>query len=268
MITDPEAVGKLIREVTAAEILPRFRNLTADEISKKSAGDVVTVADIAAEAALAAGLSEIMPGAHIVGEEAAENSPESLNVLAGDDPVWIIDPVDGTQNFADGKDCFAVIVAWVEGGLTTAGWIYEPVSDAMVWAGKGRGTWIDGKQVKYADAGPINTLRGSLKDHIAERMRRKHGADKSNLPADIVRYRCVGAEYADLARCNLHFARYGGRLKPWDHAAGVLIHDEASGFSAVCETQKPYQVTPDLEQQTLLMAPSDDSWRQLNNLLA
>ena len=70
---DPSRVAELMRETAAAELLPRFRNLAKDDIRQKRPGDVVTVADVASEQRLAAGLAKILPGVPVVGEEAVES---------------------------------------------------------------------------------------------------------------------------------------------------------------------------------------------------
>lgn len=268
MLPDPEIVDRIIRDVSGREILPRFRNLAAHEISKKNRGEIVTIADEAAEAALSRDLKDLVPGAHFVGEEATAKNPDDLDVLAGSEPVWIIDPVDGTQNFANGDPKFAVIVALCIGGETCAGWIHEPITDTTVWAIKGQGAWEGGARLTIPPAADISQFRGSLNKRVRSRLEDHQARDRIVIPREMTRYRCVGAEYADLARDHLQFARYGGRLKPWDHAAGVLIHTEAGGYNAVSGTQKPYAVTPELKERTLLAAPSNDSWVQLNDLIS
>lgn len=265
MLEDPQDVDRLIREVAHRTVLPRFRNLASHEITKKDAGDLVTVADEEAEAALAEGLAAILPDAHIVGEETAAKNPKSLDVLAGGDPVWIIDPVDGTQNFADGKPTFAVIVALVVAGEPRAGWIFEPVSDRMVWAQAGQGAWEAGRRLAIDNPPTIRALRGSVARRIRENLT-ANPVGGARIPYEMVRYRCVGAEYADLARGKLHFARYGGRMKPWDHAAGVLINREAGGYSALMDTGAPYRATPEIVQQTFLIAPDEAKWYELKAL--
>ena len=77
-----------------------------------------------------------------------------------------------------------------------------------------------------------------------------------------MRYGCTGREYIDLGRGTLDFARYQ-RLKPWDHAAGVLIHGEAGGFSALVEDERPYRPAPPIMDDTVLLAPDEASWRAL-----
>src|SRR5258706_1538626 len=112
---DVERVDRIIREVARTEIVPRFRMLRAGDIREKSPGNLVTAADMASEAALTRRLGEILPGAVVLGEEAAAEDEGLFGLLAGDAPVWIIDPVDGTINFAHGRPGFAVIVALVSG---------------------------------------------------------------------------------------------------------------------------------------------------------
>jgi fructose-1,6-bisphosphatase/inositol monophosphatase family enzyme len=87
------------------------------------------------------------------------------------------------------------------------------------------------------------------------------------MPARIVRYGCVGREYMDLAGGALDFALYT-RLKPWDHAAGVLIHQEAGGFSRITDDGTSYQPAPGIQQTTLLLAPDQAAWQALNAAFA
>ncbi|MGQ0675326.1 MAG: inositol monophosphatase family protein, partial [Rhodospirillales bacterium] len=81
-------------EIAALEIMPRFRNLAAGDIRKKHGGETVTVADEAAERALSPRLAALLPGSGVLGEEGAAADPGTLALLAGDAPVWVIDPID------------------------------------------------------------------------------------------------------------------------------------------------------------------------------
>ena len=115
-LPDSESVIRLMESMAAREIVPRFRHLGDHDISEKNPGDLVTTADIEAERALALGLPSLVSGSVVVGEEDAETNPAVLTALAGPRPVWLIDPLDGTNNFAHGKPCFAVIVALCQAG--------------------------------------------------------------------------------------------------------------------------------------------------------
>lgn len=267
MTPDPAAVDTVIREVAETLILPRFRRLAAHEITEKKAGDIVTIADQEAEHALDAALRKLLPGSAVVGEEAVSARPAALDALGGEGPVWIVDPVDGTQNFADGKPCFAVIVALAEFGETVAGWIHEPVAATTVWAIRGEGAYEGAARLRLGAPKQMRQFKGSLNRRHHQRLKQSGDAVEREIGEQAVRYRCVGAEYADLARGNLDFARYGGPIKPWDHAAGVLIHAEAGGYGAIAETAELYRPAPTLKSQTLLLAPNEGDWRSLFDLL-
>lgn len=266
-----EAVIRIIREVAAEEILPRFRKLApADIAHKRNPRDLVTVADLAAERALARELCALAPGSVVVGEEATEADPGLLNVLAGAQPVWLLDPVDGTTNYASGTPCFALIVAWCEAGETRAGYIYDPIAGTMLWAAAGEGAWLVGaadgaRPIRVAAPQQLGAMRGSLSPRAADRLQGAILAREPGPVPTIVRYGSAGREYMDLCCGGLDFAQYT-RLKPWDHAAGVLIHREAGGFSAL-RGGRPYRVEPRIVEDTLLLAPDAESWRWLDRLL-
>ena len=266
-IPDNFAVAQLMREVASAEVLPRFRNLSAKDISEKSFGELVTVADERAEAALEAGLSALLPGSVVIGEELTARDPSVLDAIDNHvGSMWIVDPVDGTQNFADGKPCFAMIVAYVRNGITRAGWIFEPYSNRMISAELGQGAWEGDLALKVSNRSELRHFHGSLNKRLRKKLREAPVKSSSTIFSKMTRYACVGAEYADLARGKLDFAHYTGNLKPWDHAAGVLIHKEAGGFSAYADTITPYVPAAPHTGRAIIMAPQEEAWYQLRDL--
>src|SRR5579875_2458341 len=109
---EPGRVAAIIRETAEAEILPRFRKITAADITPKgSHGDFATAADFAAEKALTERLTALLPGSRAVGEEGCEKHPELLDSIADDVFTWIIDPLDVSHNCAKASPRFAVSVA-------------------------------------------------------------------------------------------------------------------------------------------------------------
>ena len=101
-----------MREVAAEAILPRFKKLAESDIRPKGGrGDFATTADLEAERLLVLQLTALWPGSLVVGEEASAAAPALVEAIAGSGPVWIVDPLDGTHNFAQGIPHFAVIVA-------------------------------------------------------------------------------------------------------------------------------------------------------------
>jgi fructose-1,6-bisphosphatase/inositol monophosphatase family enzyme len=265
-LPDVDAVGDAIREVAATEIMPRFGRLDDTEIWKKPAGGTVTAADTASEKRLGSALAGLLPGSVILGEEGAEADPAVFARLAGADPVWIVDPLDGTSNFAAGKQPFTMIVALAIAGEIRAGWIFDPNADAMVMASLGGGAWLDGERISLATPTAPAAMSGSL----GGRLRRIDAVRVSF--ASVSNAACCGFEYLSLARGDMHFAHYR-RLKPWDHAAGLLIHGEAGGFAAFLDgtgydPAHPAPPVPGvLKNGGLLVAPDEGSWSDVAAIL-
>src|SRR5215510_4881511 len=149
---DPQDVSRLIADVAAAEIMPRFRKLESHHVIEKAAGDLVTIADRAAEERLTAALVGLLPGSTVVGEEAVAANGALLDRLNGDRPVWIIDPIDGTTNFIEGRTEFGVMVCLAQRGELVASWIHRPVTGATAMAEAGGGAWMEGARVQLRPA--------------------------------------------------------------------------------------------------------------------
>ncbi len=266
MISNPDTVASLIRNVAEAEIIPRFQKLSDSDISEKAPGDLVTIADVESEKALTRELTDLLPGSVAIGEEGVAANVETLNALSDDHPVWIIDPVDGTHNFAHGTPCFAVIVSLVHKGQIFAGWIHDPVENTTIYAEQGAGTWENGDRLQLNKERPVDQMTGSLKRSTRHKIEAQQTNGGTGLPKIIKRYRCVGREYMDLARGKIDFAAYSGLLKPWDHVAGVLMYREAGGMDKMIETDEAYQVQSKIGRGNLLLAPTQALWTELSAL--
>jgi fructose-1,6-bisphosphatase/inositol monophosphatase family enzyme len=263
---DIDEVARVVAEVAADEILPRFRTLEAGDIREKEPGDLVTVADVAAEKRLTAELRDLLPGSLVLGEEAAAADPSILDRLKGDAPVWVVDPLDGTANFSSGVAAFVVIVALVLRDRAEAGWIHDPNAGRTAVAVRGQGAHIARTPLRVAAPAPVAEMRGTLHggrygdaallSRIKER-RSRVGAISS--------LRCAGLEYLRLGRGETHFTLFS-RLMPWDHAAGVLIHGEAGGTAAYLDGT-PYRPSLVAGKRGLLLAPDEASWHSLHRAL-
>ncbi len=227
-----DAVGKLIREIAAEEVLPRWRNLKDHEVRDKTKGDPVTEADLACERRLTVAFKEMLPGSLVVGEEAVFEDATVLARLEGDAPVWVIDPVDGTKNFTQGTDVFAVMVALVQKGVPRAAWIYAPVADEMVVAESGGGAFLNGARLSGRSAPETaGAMRGAIHTRYLESpIREVVLAHMDAFGANEQLY-CAGLTYVALARGALDHALYW-KANPWDHIMGALIVAEAGGRSA------------------------------------
>ncbi len=266
MRPDITRVATLIEEVAAAEILPRFERLAAHEIREKSPGDVVTIADEAAEAWLTPRLLDLMPGSRVLGEEASAADPELLRHLDEAESLWLIDPVDGTANFASGRPRFAVMIAYIRLGQVIAGWIHDPVGRRMAVAERGAGAFIDGRRIAVAPApAAVSGMSGTLHaGQFGDPALRARIQGRRHLVQAVKSLRCAGLEYMRLAEGQIHFSLYT-RLMPWDHAPGALLHEEAGGHAAYLDGGG---YDPALIDRTgLLLAPDAASWQVLRDLL-
>lgn len=263
-IPDSNIVTAVIRETAEAEILPRYRRLRSQDIRQKTGPrDLVTVADLEAEKQLTRRLVDLLPGSRVVGEEAAAENPAILSYLSEDRPVWVIDPVDGTLNFAKGEGAFAVIVALVIGAETVAGWIHEPLTGKTIAARRGEGAWQGTTRMHVARPAPVGDMTCALyigpKRAPALHARLTDIGDRLG-PKSFTS--CAGAEYLGLARGTSHYAIFT-RLLPWDHAAGCLIHQEAGGYSANFRGE-PYR--PATGEGPHLLAPDEPTWEMLHTM--
>lgn len=261
MIADAltRAVYPVIIDAVERAILPRFQTLQDGEIIDKGGNELVTVADREAEVILAEGLARIIPDAAIVGEEAASADPSLLDKL-GSDRCWIIDPVDGTNNFAAGKGPFGVLVALSEGGETVAGWIYDPLTRRFCHAIKGGGAFMMGEPLKAKPSSqepPIAAISLVFMDQAKREAMRRHIAPHYQL-VDIPR--CAAEQYPRIA-FGINDVSIFERTLAWDHAAGVLFLNEAGGKAARPDG-RPYRVD-EAHLPGLIGAASPALWDQL-----
>ncbi|MFJ2742372.1 inositol monophosphatase family protein [Streptomyces sp. NPDC087440] len=135
-----DEVTDILREAAAEAILPRHRALTEGEITEKTPGEVVTVADREAEALITRRLRAVHD-VPVVGEEAAAADPALLHAVRGAPQAWLVDPLDGTPNFVAGRDDYAVMAALVRAGETVAAWILQPATGVAYVAERGSGAW-------------------------------------------------------------------------------------------------------------------------------
>ena len=260
-----ERVADHIREAAAQEIVTRFTQLAPEDIAEKQPGDLVTATDLAMERRLSEVLTRELPGSVVFGEEAVALDRALLSMLSGEAPVWVIDPLDGTGNFAAGIPLFAVLVALIVGGETQAGWIYDPVGGRMATGVRGEGAWMHGRRLKIPKATEQRRITGSVygrKFRQSEAYVRLWGPGRGPF-GQVFNTRCVGQEYLARLQGGMHFGVYT-RLNPWDHAAGCLLHQEAGGYVARFDGSS---YKPGLETPGILVAPDRDLWDQLHHEL-
>lgn len=208
---------------------------TADsglEISRKSSHELVTNADMLSEEFLRTSLGRIEHHAGFLGEESSGDKPP-------DPPFWIVDPLDGTNNYSHGYPAFSVSIAYWNGMDISLGCVYDPLRDECFHATSGSGAWMNDRRIRC-------TKRKELSECLIatgfpyHRKENDLGVDLSDLEFFLGRAQGIrrgGSAALDLAyvACGRLDGFWEEHLKPWDMAAGSLIVREAGGrVSAYC----------------------------------
>jgi len=198
----------------------------AGQIDFKGEVDLVTEYDRRAEALIVTALRERFPTHHIYAEEQGDAGP-------GDSPfTWLIDPLDGTTNFAHGFPVFAVSVGLMHQGERLVGVVYDPTRDELFTAGLEMGARLNGAPAHVSETGTLD--RALLATGFA--YDRRTAAD--NNVGNVARFirRCQGLRRAGAAALDLAYVACGRLdgywemgLNPWDVTAGTLIVQEAGG---------------------------------------
>ena len=259
------SVSNLLREASETCVMPVFGKREAHP-EEKSPGEWVTEADKACELFLEPALKNLLPNSIIVGEEAVHENPSILSGLSDDGEFWLVDPLDGTSNFANGTTPFALMAALIRSGETVASWIYDPINQLMSIAEKGSGSWINGEQQKIkSDARNLDQLNGAVLRRFLPQEFDQHITEIEKSFASLsTGSKCAGFDYPALVTGSLDFVLYW-RTLPWDHAPGVLFLQEAGGYVSRLDrtTFKP----TDYKSTGLLATQSVEMWEEIKSTL-
>ncbi len=191
---------------------------------KTSQHDIVTEADFQAEEILISAIRKKFPYHNILSEEAGE--------LKGSSPyTWIIDPLDGTNNFAKQIPLFGVIVALAKGNVIERGAIYDPLHDQFLYARRGQGAYLNGKRVHASTETSLEEMVIAISNIRARSMVEKFAHWRSLLALYTTYYKLFGSAAQNilaLATGKIDAYIISGAY-PWDIAAGGLIYREAGG---------------------------------------
>jgi len=264
-LVDVTTLAHVLRRAAQTEILPRFRRLGSGDVRAKSeATDLVTEADERAEHMIKAEVARLWPEALFVGEESVAADPALLKKLADADLAIIVDPVDGTFNFAAGIPAFGVMASVVSKGETVAGIIFDPMGDDWVLAERGSGAWLrrpDGETLRLnvAPSVPLDELVGMAATGFLPKEKRAEIMGNLAKVRYTTCYRCAAHEYRTLAGGYVHYLMYN-KLMPWDHLAGSLISAEAGAYVRRFDGS-PY--LPHHLDGGLLITVDKDTWELL-----
>ena len=227
----------LCKEVGAYQMLHLGRkDLLVD--AKTSSVDLVTEIDKGSEEKIIACLKEYWPDHGLLAEESGETPSDS-------EYLWVIDPVDGTTNYAHGYPLFAISIGLQQNGETILGTIYVPALDEFYWAIKGEGAYVNERQIHVSDAKSLSrsviapgfpysraTTKHNNVDYVGHMVPIVTGIRRSGSA-------CVDLISVAHGRLDGYFEMY---LNPWDFIAGQLIVREAGGSCEVRYVRERYSV--------------------------
>jgi len=219
-------VAVIAAKQAGAILLERYEK--PHHIQHKGTIDIVTEADLASEQLILDVLHHNMPGIKILSEE----SFSSYSTIQ-DEPVWIIDPLDGTTNFAHNFPWFSVSIAFHNKGKSQAGVIYRPIQNELFCATLDGGAWLNDQHINVSK---IDSLQKALvATGFPYDVQERPDSIVAMLKAVVTHSQGVrrpGAATLDLAylACGRLDAFWEVGLKPWDTAAGYLLVEEAGGI--------------------------------------
>ncbi len=262
-----EVVAQLLREGAGRFILPRFQNLSSQDIATKSSKtDFVTIADQETEAWLIPRLFEAQPG-FVIGEEAAATSPRIRNKI----PLgysWTVDPLDGTKNFVEGKPSFCSMVALLWNGKPIECWIWQPLIEKLFYASENYGAFlIDGTSETRLNlkrrpvdvdlmcgSGNSLGLAEPKKAVFQERLRSLSGRRFTG---------SAGIQACLIANGEEDYLIHGNST-PWDHAPVDLLCRMAGGYAGMLDGQERFHASM---AGPFMAASSYQGWKALKKVV-
>lgn len=197
------------------------------QVSNKGDIDLVTEADVASEKLIIERIKSYYPRHAILAEESGR-----VEAQAGkSDWKWIVDPLDGTTNYAHGYPCFCVSIALAREDVIEVAAIYDPNRDEMFAAERGQGATLNGRRMRVSDVEDLNAAMLCTGFPYNVRERPNFAREFSNFTMAAQAVRRDGSAALDLAylACGRFDGFWEDGLKAWDVAAGVLLVEEAGG---------------------------------------
>lgn len=224
-MTDTLALVQRAARAGGDVLLAAFAALDSLHVRAKGPADFVSEADLEAEATIRSVLTAALPDAAWRGEESGYAEGSSGR-------EWVVDPLDGTTNFLSGIPHFAVSIALRESGATVCGVVYQPVTDEMFAAARGRGATRNGVPIHVSRHDRWEqVVLGTGIPHRGSRNHLSFAAELASIRERVAGVRRFGAAALDLAwvACGRFDGFWERSLQPWDVAAGNLLVREAGG---------------------------------------
>ena len=240
MSIDQPLLHRLIRDAGQKELLPRFARVTA---SFKDDGSIVTEADLIVQERLSGALLDLYPGSVVLGEEMAED--EQRRCLSAGQPLWCLDPLDGTSNFSAGIPYYSISLALMENGRVVLGVVYDPMRDELFHADLSSKAMLNGVPITVLDNKDLIT-QSDLKQSIAlvdfKRLDPILAARLAASPPYKSQrsFGSVALDWCWLAANRVQVYLHG-RSNMWDYAAGNFIFQQTGGPSCTLDGEPIFE---------------------------
>ncbi|MGD2118938.1 MAG: inositol monophosphatase family protein [Chromatiales bacterium] len=246
-IPELDQLTELVRNAAAQHLLPYFGHTTREYKADRS---VVTEADLAMQQHLQSEFQRHWPQFQLLAEEMTREQ-QLAQLQSPESGLWIVDPLDGTSNFAAGIPYFSVSVAFYMKGDVQLALVYDPVRDEMFAAAAGQGAQLNGEPLQQQST-PASLARSiavvdfkRLSPEMATRlaMRPPYGSQRS--------FGSVALDWCWLAANRFHVYLHG-RQNIWDYAAGEMIFSETGGQSISLDGDAVFR--PSIEPRSAVAA--------------
>jgi myo-inositol-1(or 4)-monophosphatase len=196
------------------------------QITHKGDIDIVTEADLASERLIVERIKSYYPRHAILAEESGASAPSGASEWK-----WIIDPLDGTTNYAHAYPCFCVSIGLEHKGEMALGVVYDPMRDETFAAERGEGATLNGRRIRVSEVDDLNEAMLCTGFPYNVRDRGDFARHFHNFIMHAQAVRRDGSAALDLAAvaCGRFDGFWEEGLRPWDVAAGVLLVEEAGG---------------------------------------
>ena len=231
------------------------------QVARKGPRDYVTEVDRTAESAIIEVLRTAYPDHTFMAEESGVSGHTAEGELAANE--WVIDPLDGTSNFANGRTPFAVMVALLDHGTAQAAWILDPISKRLCRARRNQGAWMNEERIKARTSGQSLPVAALATGFLPKDMRQQIETRSKETLTHAAIPRCAGEQYPRLVTGENDLALFW-RTLPWDHAPGALFLMEAGGHIARFDGSAYF---PAQTGQSLLAAASPALWEAGHKIL-
>jgi fructose-1,6-bisphosphatase/inositol monophosphatase family enzyme len=261
-------ISELLVEVNKSIILKYYKNLSSKHIDTKSSDDdFVSIADKESEIYIVKNLLGFLNINQYIGEETSYSNKDDHKTFKTNGLYWVIDPIDGTKNYINGKNEFCSMISLVFNSIPIASFVYCPLKDLLVYAFKGFGTYS--LKIKTKKIDQLRIQQNSFTNIVGSGGTKGiHEPLRQKVLQNLRKYTnrlfigSAGIEAIMLASNETQFV-FHGRVTPWDHSPLDLIIKESGGCVYMLNDKTEFNI---FSEGPILAASNDQIWKNIRSL--